>query len=77
MKHKLYKNPEHIERTIMRPMAEEIVEKLAISRECVDFYVRSVELEPNGMCNIECLFIYSENSYESETITIYYEQEII
>ncbi len=45
MKKDIHDNQEHIERSIMRPMAESLAEKIAIRRGCKDFYVDYVELQ--------------------------------
>jgi hypothetical protein len=74
-KKSLHSNKEHVERSIMRPMAEAIVEKLAIRKGCVDSYVSSVELNKDGKCDTHAVFVYEEKE-ERETITFFYSCEV-
>ena len=74
MRQTLHNNKEYVERSLMRPMAEAIVEKFAYRRGCEDAYVDKVELGSDGKCNAYCVFIY-EDREERETIKLYYSFE--
>lgn len=74
-KKQIHTNYEHIERSMMRPMAEELAEKIAVRRGCVDYYIDKVELGTDGKCDAHAVFIYKDRE-EKETITLYYTNEL-
>ena len=69
------KNIEVIERTIMRPMAEEIAQSIAIERGCKEHYVDWVTLNKTGHCEAHVVFIL-DKGLERETLVLHYSNEI-